>query len=103
MEARQEEGTAQGATSMSSSSAQALPGGQPGGGPEQHAQGFDSIESALEAVANGEFVVVLDDEDRENEGDLIIAAEKVLKATSQIHQGKLFGQKAEGVSSADCG
>lgn len=35
-----------------------------------------SIEATLSAVRRGEFVVVVDDEDRENEGDLIIAAEK---------------------------
>ena len=35
---------------------------------------FDSIEDALEAFAHGEFLVVMDDEGRENEGDLIIAA-----------------------------
>lgn len=39
--------------------------------------GFDAIEAAVVALREGEFVVVLDDEDRENEGDLIIAAEKV--------------------------
>lgn len=38
---------------------------------------FDTIDSALEAVARGEFIVVLDDNDRENEGDLIAAAELV--------------------------
>ncbi|KJE88391.1 3,4-dihydroxy-2-butanone 4-phosphate synthase [Capsaspora owczarzaki ATCC 30864] len=36
---------------------------------------FDSIESALVDFAAGKFVVVVDDVDRENEGDLIIAAE----------------------------
>ncbi len=36
-----------------------------------------TIEEALAAVAAGEFVLVVDDEHRENEGDLIIAAEKV--------------------------
>jgi len=35
------------------------------------------IPDAIEAVRRGEFVVVVDDADRENEGDLIIAAEKV--------------------------
>src|SRR5689334_675651 len=35
----------------------------------------DSVEAAIDAVRRGEFVVVVDDEDRENEGDLIIAAE----------------------------
>ena len=38
---------------------------------------YSSIEEALEAIRAGEFVVVVDDEDRENEGDLIIAAEKI--------------------------
>ena len=37
---------------------------------------LDSIEEAIEAFRNGEFVIVVDDEDRENEGDLIMAAEK---------------------------
>jgi len=41
------------------------------------AKGFDSIASALEAIARGEPVVVLDDEDRENEGDLILSADRV--------------------------
>ena len=38
---------------------------------------LDSIEEAIEAFRNGEFVIVVDDEDRENEGDLIMAAENV--------------------------
>lgn len=37
---------------------------------------FDSIEDALTAVAAGDMVVVVDDDDRENEGDLIMAASK---------------------------
>ncbi len=36
-----------------------------------------SIEEGIEAVRRGDFVLVVDDEDRENEGDLIIAAERV--------------------------
>ncbi|KAL6451008.1 RIB3 3 [Candida maltosa Xu316] len=36
---------------------------------------FTPIEEALEAYKNGEFLIVMDDEDRENEGDLIMAAE----------------------------
>lgn len=39
--------------------------------------GFSSIEEALKDIAAGRFVVVLDDENRENEGDLIGAAEKM--------------------------
>ena len=38
--------------------------------------GFASVPSALAAIANGELVIVMDDEDRENEGDLICAADK---------------------------
>ena len=38
---------------------------------------FDSIEDSIGAFRNGEFIVVLDSTDRENEGDLIIAAEDV--------------------------
>lgn len=38
---------------------------------------FDSVEDALQAIAAGELVIVTDDEDRENEGDLVMAASKV--------------------------
>ena len=38
---------------------------------------FASIDDAIDAIRNGEMVIVVDDEDRENEGDLTIAAEKV--------------------------
>lgn len=38
---------------------------------------FDSMEDALAAFARGEFIVVMDDENRENEGDLIAAASTI--------------------------
>lgn len=38
---------------------------------------LDTIEDAIEAIRRGEQIVVVDDEDRENEGDLVMAAEKV--------------------------
>lgn len=38
---------------------------------------FNSIEEALQDIKEGKIVVVIDDEDRENEGDLLMAAEKV--------------------------
>lgn len=38
---------------------------------------FNTIDEAILAIKNGEMVVVLDDEDRENEGDLVMAAELV--------------------------
>jgi hypothetical protein len=42
--------------------------------PLMSASPFSSMESALAAFAAGKFVVVMDDESRENEGDLLIAA-----------------------------
>ncbi|MFQ6117907.1 MAG: 3,4-dihydroxy-2-butanone-4-phosphate synthase, partial [Candidatus Bipolaricaulia bacterium] len=38
---------------------------------------FDPVEEAIEAIGQGEMVIVVDDEERENEGDLVLAAEKV--------------------------
>ena len=38
---------------------------------------MDTIEQAIRDIQEGKFVIVVDDEDRENEGDFIIAAEKI--------------------------
>jgi len=38
---------------------------------------FAQIEDAIEAIRSGKMIIVVDDEDRENEGDLTIAAEKI--------------------------
>jgi len=38
---------------------------------------FDTIKDAIADVKKGKFVIVVDDENRENEGDFIIAAEKI--------------------------
>jgi 3,4-dihydroxy 2-butanone 4-phosphate synthase/GTP cyclohydrolase II len=38
---------------------------------------FDTVEEAIEEIRQGRIVIVVDDEDRENEGDLTAAAEKV--------------------------
>ena len=38
---------------------------------------FNTIEQAIKDIRKGKMVVVVDDEDRENEGDLVIAAEKI--------------------------
>ena len=42
---------------------------------------FATVQEAAEIYRRGEFVIIVDDEDRENEGDLCIAAEKVTPAT----------------------
>ncbi|MEM7098055.1 MAG: 3,4-dihydroxy-2-butanone-4-phosphate synthase [Pseudomonadota bacterium] len=63
---------------------------------------FDSIEDALAAIQAGEMVVVVDDDDRENEGDLIMAASKataesvafMIRHTSGILCAPLFEDQA---------
>ncbi|MEO5961381.1 MAG: 3,4-dihydroxy-2-butanone-4-phosphate synthase [Opitutaceae bacterium] len=42
---------------------------------------FDTVESAIADIAAGKLIIVTDDEQRENEGDLIMAAEKVTPET----------------------
>jgi 3,4-dihydroxy 2-butanone 4-phosphate synthase/GTP cyclohydrolase II len=41
---------------------------------------FATIDEAIEAICDGRMIIVVDDEDRENEGDLTIAAEKITPA-----------------------
>ena len=38
---------------------------------------FENVTAALEDIAAGKMIILVDDEDRENEGDLCMAAEKV--------------------------
>ncbi|OYW27871.1 MAG: bifunctional 3,4-dihydroxy-2-butanone-4-phosphate synthase/GTP cyclohydrolase II, partial [Chthoniobacter sp. 12-60-6] len=45
--------------------------------PRKKESAFDSVESVLSDIRAGRMVIVTDDEDRENEGDLICAAEKI--------------------------
>lgn len=42
---------------------------------------LDSVTSAINAISQGEMVIVVDDEDRENEGDLVVAADLVTPET----------------------
>ena len=49
---------------------------------EQTASGFDRIEDILTDLAAGRMVVMVDDEDRENEGDLLMAASLVRPSMS---------------------
>lgn len=44
---------------------------------EEALRPFDSIEDAIEDIRQGKIIIVVDDDDRENEGDFICAAEKV--------------------------
>jgi 3,4-dihydroxy-2-butanone 4-phosphate synthase len=43
-------------------------------------KGFTSIDDAIQAIRAGEMIIVVDDENRENEGDLLMAADKVSPA-----------------------
>jgi len=51
---------------------------------------FASIEEAIEIIRKGDMLVVVDDENRENEGDLLMAADKITpeKVNFMISQGK---------------
>src|SRR5436309_1189580 len=44
---------------------------------EREASPFSSIDDAIAAIRRGEIVIVVDDPDRENEGDFVMAAERV--------------------------
>ena len=46
---------------------------------------FTDVPTAIEEIRAGRMVVVVDDEDRENEGDLTLAAEKVTPEADQLH------------------
>ena len=61
--------------------------------------GFDSIEEAIDAISRGELVIVTDDEARENEGDLVMAASKV--SPEAINQMLLHGRGLICVPTAD--
>lgn len=52
---------------------------------------FSDVASALDAFAKGEFLVVMDDEDRENEGDLIISAQHITTAQMAFLVRELSG------------
>jgi 3,4-dihydroxy 2-butanone 4-phosphate synthase/GTP cyclohydrolase II len=45
--------------------------------PSQEHAGFDPIEEAIDEIRRGRIIIVVDDADRENEGDFVMAAEKV--------------------------
>src|SRR6478609_7155749 len=54
-----------------------------------HMPGFSTIQSAVDSLARGEVIIVVDAEDRENEGDFVCAAEK---ATAEVVNFVLSGR-----------
>ncbi|CCH33539.1 bifunctional 3,4-dihydroxy-2-butanone-4-phosphate synthase/GTP cyclohydrolase II [Actinosynnema sp. NPDC047251] len=63
---------------------------------------FADIERAIAAVAEGRAVVVVDDEDRENEGDLIFAAEKATPELLAFMVRYTSGYVCVALTEADC-
>ena len=51
---------------------------------------LSTIEEALEDFRNGKIIIVVDDPDRENEGDFVCAAEKITPETVNfmLHHGR---------------
>lgn len=63
---------------------------------------LDSIEEAIADFREGKFVIVVDDEDRENEGDLIIAAEKVTPEAVNFMVTKARGELCAPLTISRC-
>ncbi|MCX7826724.1 MAG: 3,4-dihydroxy-2-butanone-4-phosphate synthase, partial [Verrucomicrobiae bacterium] len=61
------------------------------------AEPFDPVESVIEDIRAGKMVIVTDDEDRENEGDLIMAAEKATPAAVNFIVKHARGRRQRGV------
>ena len=57
---------------------------------EDNKRRLDTVEEAIEDLRNGKIVIVVDDEDRENEGDFIVAAEKITPeiVNFMLHNGR---------------
>ncbi|MCL2205953.1 MAG: 3,4-dihydroxy-2-butanone-4-phosphate synthase [Treponema sp.] len=47
---------------------------------------YMSVEDAIEEIRQGKMIIVTDNEDRENEGDVVMAAEKVTPQASILWQ-----------------
>ena len=57
---------------------------------------FSTIQAAVEAIAAGKVVIVLDDEDRENEGDYVCAAERVTAEKINLISVAAFERSKDG-------
>lgn len=63
---------------------------------------LDTIEEAIAEFRKGNFIIVVDDEDRENEGDLIIAAEKVTPERVNFMVTNARGELCAPITNARC-
>ena len=46
---------------------------------------FHTIPEAVQDISNGKMIIVVDNEDRENEGDIVMASELIIPAVSYTH------------------
>src|ERR1700732_771014 len=65
-------------------------------------EGFCRIEEALDELRQGRMIVLVDDEHRENEGDLVVAAEKVTPEAINFMMRNACGMVCLAMSSAIC-
>ncbi|TAE08299.1 MAG: 3,4-dihydroxy-2-butanone-4-phosphate synthase, partial [Bacteroidetes bacterium] len=63
---------------------------------------LDSIEEAIEAIKRGEVIIVVDDEDRENEGDMICAAEHITPEIANFMIREARGLMCIGLTEQRC-
>ena len=63
---------------------------------------LDSIEDAIAAIQRGEVVIVVDDEDRENEGDMICAAEHITTEIANFMIREARGLMCIGLTEERC-
>ena len=63
---------------------------------------LDDVEEAIADIAAGRAVIVVDDEDRENEGDLIFAASKSTPAADGLHHPPQLGRASAPRCPATC-
>ena len=68
---------------------------------------LDTIEAAIQDFQDGKMVIVIDEEDRENEGDLTMAAEKVTPEDINFHgqirpRAHLHADDVRAAAGAEC-
>ena len=64
--------------------------------PNTETEPFDTVDEAVADIAAGRMVIVTDDESRENEGDLVMAADKVTPETINAMRDELLKKDARG-------
>ena len=71
--------------------------------PSRRKSPFAPIEEAVQAIRDGKMIIVVDDEDRENEGDLTIAGDAPVDADTVAAIADLVGAQTDEIYSDDAG